>query len=59
AFSFLQGVLFWSLSVSHSVHLLPVSRTCNYTAFNRDSCLPKVSDVTVCFCNTVALNFSK
>ena len=39
---------FWKVSVSHSVHLLPVSCSCNYTAFNRDSGLPKVSDVTMC-----------
>ena len=48
AFSFLQGILFW-----------PVSNTCKYTAFNRDSCLPKVSNVIVCFWSTIALNFSK
>ena len=55
AFSFLQGFLVWNVNVSRSVHPLPVSRTCNYTAFNRDSCLAKVSDVTV----TMLLQYSR
>ena len=31
-----------TISVSHSVHPLPVSHMCNKTAFNKDGCLPKV-----------------
>lgn len=47
AFCFLQGFVYWTVSVSHSVHKPSVSCTCKEKAFNGDRCVPKVSDPSV------------
>lgn len=46
AFCFLQGFVYWTVRVNHSVHKPPVSCTCKM-AFNGNRCVPKVSDPSV------------
>jgi len=47
AFCFLQRFVYWTVSVSYSVHKLPVSCTCK-AAFKGDTCLPSGSDPGLC-----------